>query len=311
MSERDAGSSSVKAGLRGWLRRHAYSLLSSIGALVRAPLASGMTIGVLAIALSLPLGLYVALSNLEAMNTDLERLESISVFLEVDVDEENARRMASSLSTAPDILTVDPISPTAGMRELSGATGMDDLDLGEMPLPWVLEVTPAREGDVGRLAGRLRSLAGIDQVIVDLAWLQRLESLLSVFARLVQLMAGLFGLAVLFVISNTIRAEIQARHEEIEVMALVGATPAWIRRPFLYAGLWMGLLGGLFAWLLVRIGLWLLSGPVRELGEAYGTPAALMPPPPELVLALVGGAGLLGILGAAIAVSRQLHRINP
>lgn len=307
MSAQDA----VRSGLRAWLRRHAYSLFSSIGALVRSPIASGMTVGVLAIALSLPLGLYTALSNLNAMNTGLERLESISVFLDVSVDADAARRMASSLATAPDVLTVDPISPEDGMRELAGATGLDDLELGEVPLPWVLEVTPAREGDVGRLANRLRTLDGIDQVIVDLGWLRRLESLLNVFGRLVELVAVLFGLAVLFVIANTIRAEIQARREEIEVMALVGATPAWIRRPFLYAGFWMGLLGGAGAWLLVQLGLLLLAGPVRELGASYGTPAALQAPSLGLVSALVVGTGLLGILGAAVAVSRQLHRINP
>jgi cell division transport system permease protein len=175
----------------------------------------------------------------------------------------------------------------------------------------VLEVTPARQGDVGGLAGRLRALDGVDQVIVDLGWLRRLESLLAVFGRLVELVAVLFGLAVLFVIANTIRAEIQSRHEEIEVMALVGATPSWIRRPFLYAGFWMGLLGGLGAVLLVQLGLWLLAGPVRELGASYGTPASLLAPPAVLVGGLILGAGLLGILGAAIAVSRQLHRINP
>lgn len=302
---------SIRSGARGWARRHAYSLLSSIGALIRSPVATGMTVGVLAIALSLPLGLFVALDNLERMNTDLERLESISVFLDIELDAEAARRMASSLASAPDVLTVDPIGPDAGMRELAGATGLDDLELGEVPLPWVLEVTPARDGDVARLANRLRSLDGIDQVVVDLAWLRRLDSLLSVFERLVQLLGVLFGLAVLFVIANTIRAEIQARHEEIEVMALVGATPAWIRRPFLYAGLWMGLFGGASAWLLVQAGLWLLAGPVRELGEAYGTPATLQAPPDALIGVLVAGAGLLGILGAAVAVSRQLHRINP
>lgn len=302
---------SLTATLRGWLRRHAFSFLSSIGALVRSPVASGMTVGVLAIALSLPLGLYTGLANLNAMNTDLERLESISVFLDSDLDEARARRLASSLATSPDVLTVDPISPAAGMRELAGATGLGDLDLGEVPLPWVMEVTPAREGDVGRLAGRLRALDGIDQVIVDLGWLRRLDSLLGVFGRLVELVAVLFGLAVLFVIANTIRAEIQSRREEIEVMALVGATPAWIRRPFLYAGFWMGLLGGLGAWLLVRLGLLLLAGPVRELGASYGTPAALQAPSHVLTAALVIGSGVLGILGAAVAVSRQLHRINP
>ena len=301
----------MSATLRGWLRRHAFSFLSSIGALVRSPIASGMTIGVLAIALSLPLGLYTALTNLNAMNTDLERLDSISVFLDEQLDEAGARRLASSLATSPDVLTVDPISPEAGMRELAGATGLDDLELGEVPLPWVLEVTPAREGDVGGLAGRLRALDGIDQVIVDLGWLRRLEALLGVFGRLVELVAVLFGLAVLFVIANTIRAEIQSRHEEIEVMALVGATPAWIRRPFLYAGFWMGLFGGFGAWLLVQAGLWLLAGPVRELGASYGTPAALQAPPVGLIAALVLGSGVLGILGASVAVSRQLHRINP
>jgi cell division transport system permease protein len=301
----------LSATFRGWGRRHAYSLLSSVGALVRSPVASGMTIGVLAIALCLPLGLYTALSNLKAMNTDLERLESISVFLTAELDEAGARRLASSLSTSPDVLTVDPISPEAGMKELAGSTGLDDLELGEVPLPWVLEVTPARQGDVGGLAGRLRALDGVDQVIVDLGWLRRLESLLAVFGRLVELVAVLFGLAVLFVIANTIRAEIQSRHEEIEVMALVGATPSWIRRPFLYAGFWMGLLGGLGAVLLVQLGLWLLAGPVRELGASYGTPASLLAPPAVLVGGLILGAGLLGILGAAIAVSRQLHRINP
>jgi cell division transport system permease protein len=302
---------SVTATMRGWSRRHAYSLLSSIGALVRSPVASAMTVGVLAIALCLPLGLYTALTNLNAMNTDLERLESISVFLDTAIDESGARRLASSLVTSPDVLTADPISPDSGMRELAGATGLDDLELGEVPLPWVLEVTPAREGDVGGLAGRLRALDGVDQVIVDLGWLRRLDSLLAVFGRLVELVAVLFGLAVLFVIANTIRAEIQSRHEEIEVMALVGATPSWIRRPFLYAGFWMGLLGGLGAVVLVQVGLWMLAGPVRELGASYGTPASLLTPPIQLVIGLVLGAGLLGILGAAVAVSRQLHRINP
>lgn len=301
----------LRARLRSWLRRHAYSLLSSIGALVRTPLISAMTIGVLAIALTLPLGLYTALENLRAMNQDLERLDSISVFLDPQVEEVDARRLASRISNRADVLTVDPVSPEDGMRDLAGATGMDALSLGEVPLPWLLEVTPSGGRDVAALAERLRSEQGVDLVVVDLDWLRRLESILAVFSRLVQVLAVLFGAAVLFVIANNIRAEIQSRREEIEVMSLVGATPAYVRRPFLYAGLWMGLLGALSAWLLLVLGMALLAGPVRQLAEAYGSPATLTAPPAELIAGMIIGSGVLGIFGAALAVSRQLHRINP
>ena len=311
----------MRAGLRAWLRRHAYSFFSSIGALLRQPLVSLMTISVLAIALCLPLGLYTALDNLREISRDWERLDSISVFLDQTQGEEQARRLASGLSTWPAVLSVDPISPAAGMHELAGQTGLnavdiapdwiDELSESANPLPWTLEVSPMVDVDVAVLAEEIRALEGVDLVIVDLAWLQRLDALLAVFARLVELLAVLFSAAVLFVIANNIRADIQSRHEEIEVMALVGATPAYVRRPFLYSGLWMGLFGAVLAWLMLLAGLELLKGPMQSLALTYGSPAQLAAPPMVLVIAMIIGSGLLGIFGAALAVSRQLARIRP
>ena len=311
----------LRAGLRAWLRRHAYSFFSSIGALLRQPLISLMTVSVLAIALCLPLGLYTALDNLREISRNWERLDSISVFLDQSQGEEQARRLASRLATWPDVLSADPISPAAGMHELAGQTGLnatdiapdwvDELSENANPLPWTLEVSPMVDVDVAALAEQIRALEGVDLVIVDLAWLQRLDALLAVFARLVELLAVLFSAAVLFVIANNIRADIQSRHEEIEVMALVGATPAYVRRPFLYSGLWMGLLGALLAWLLLLAGLELLEGPMQTLALTYGSPAQLVAPPMVPVIAMVIGSGLLGIFGAALAVSRQLARIRP
>lgn len=300
-----------RADLRAWARRHGYSLLSSVGSLVRNPLTSALTIAVLAIALTLPLGLNTALVNLEAVHDELDRLDSISVFLDRDVDEDAARRVASQLSSWRNVLAVDPISPDAGMRELAGATGLDRFDVGDVPLPWVLEVTPNAKVDIAELAKRLRRAERIDMVVVDLDWVRRLDALLGVFSRLVTLLAVLFALSVLFVISNNIRTEIQRRREEIEILALVGATPGYIRRPFLYSGLWMGLGGALVAWLVVHAGLWVLRGPVQALAGTYGTSADLVAPSPEILLQMLAGSGLLGIFGAWFAVSRQLARINP
>lgn len=300
-----------RADLRAWARRHAYSLLSSVGTLVRNPLTSALTIAVLAVALTLPLGLNTVLVNLETVHSSFDRLDSISVFLDLEADEQAARRVASQLTTWPDVLAVDPVSPETGMRKLAGATGLDQLDIGDVPLPWVLEVTPVGGVDAGNLAERLRRIERIDMVVVDLDWVRRLDAILGLFSRLVELLAVLFALSVLFVISNNIRTEIQRRREEIEILALVGATPGYIRRPFLYSGLWMGLGGALIAWLAVHAGLLMLRGPFGELAATYGATADLLAPTPEMLAMMLAGSGLLGIAGAWIAVSRQLARVNP
>lgn len=296
---------------RAWLRRHAYSLFSSVGTLVRNPWTSLLTVAVLAVALTLPLGLNTALVNLEQVQQEFDRLDSLSVFLDLDVDEAAGRRIASSLSQWPDILAVDPISPEQGLSELAGATGVEDFGLDQPPLPWVLEVAPTGSVEPGELAAKLRRVEGVDTVLIDLQWVRRLDAILGLFGRLVELMAVLFALSVLFVISNNIRTEIQRREEEIQVLALVGATPGYIRRPFLYSGLWMGLGGALLAWSTVHAGLWLLREPVDALAASYAAEVELIAPSAEILAAMLAGSGLLGIAGAWIAVSRRLATINP
>ena len=115
---------------------------------------------------------------------------------------------------------------------------------------------------------------------------------------------------VAFVVGNTIRMDIHNRREEIEVMALVGATGGFIRRPFLYSGLWYGLAGGLLAWVLVRLGLAILAGPVEALGGTYDSEFGLRPLSGQLSLALVLGSGALGVIGSWLAVDRHLRRIH-
>ncbi|RFF28792.1 ABC transporter permease [Wenzhouxiangella sp. 15181] len=295
--------------MRAWARRHAYSLLSSLGALVRHPVASLMTVVVLAITLSLPTGLYMTLENAERISDGWERLDTISVFLDAELEERDAMQLASKLSARPGIVAVDPISPQAGMAELTGRLRLDDVSeqIETNPLPWVLEVTPESGQNPETLSRRLQEADGVDQVVIDLQWLERLQAILAVLERLAIVLGVLFAVAVAFVIGNTIRMDIQNRREEIRVLSLVGATDGFVRRPFLYSGFWYGLAGGLTAWLLIEIALLALSGPVGRLSGAYASDFALASPPLEIIAVLILGSGILGIVGSWLAVSRHLR----
>jgi cell division transport system permease protein len=300
-------------GLRAWARRHAYSFLSSLGNLVRHPLATMMTVSVLAITLSLPLGLYLTLDNAQRIAAGWERLDTLSVFLDNSQRERDATQLASLLSTWPGIEAVDPISPQAGLAELAGRLDVGGVaeSIERNPLPWVLEVTPGRGVDPAVLSARLGAVDGVDQVIVDLQWLERLGAILDLLGQLAWLLGLLFAAAVAFVIGNTIRMDIHNRREEIRVLALVGATDGFVRRPFLYSGLWYGLAGGLLAWLLVEAALLALAGPMARLSASYGAEVTLASPSPALIAGLLGVSGLLGVAGSWLAVGRHLRGIHP
>lgn len=303
----------LAGGIRAWARRHAYSLLSSLGSLVRHPLASMMTVIVLAVTLSLPTGLYLVLENAERASTGWERLDTLSVFLDRSVEQRSAMQLSSLISTWPGVSAVDPVSPESGLAELTGALALEDVSgrIEHNPLPWVLEVTPRADVDPSLLAARLRSVDAVDQVIVDLQWLDRLHAILALLEHLAVLLGVLFAVAVAFVIGNTIRMDIHNRREEIQVLALVGATDGFIRRPFLYSGLWYGLAGGLLAWLVVEAGLFILAGPVTRLSASYASDFSLVSPPLEVVALLVVGSGVLGVLGSWLTVGRHLKQIHP
>lgn len=314
MSRRTGGQSGGiiwPGGLRAWGRRHAYSLLSSLGALVRHPLATFMTVVVLAITLSLPTGLYLTLENAERISAGWERLDTISVFLDVELEDRDAMQLASQLSARTGIVAVDPISPQEGMAELTGRLRLDDVSgqIETNPLPWVLEVTPESGQDPQQLSARLQEVDGVDQVVIDLQWLERLQAILAVLERLAVVLGLLFAVAVIFVIGNTIRMDIHNRREEIRVLSLVGATDGFVRRPFLYSGFWYGLAGGLAAWLVVEIALLALSGPVTRLSGSYASDFDLASPPAEIIAVLVLGSGILGIVGSWLAVGRHLRSL--
>ena len=300
------------SALRAWARRHAFSLLSSLGTIARHPLASLMTFGVVGFALALPLALHVALVNVERLGQQWERLDTLSVFLQTGMESGEVDRLVSRVSAWPQVLAVDPISPDQGLAELSAQLGLNRTDdlLTDNPLPWVLEVSPAPGFQRDTLLGRLEGEQAVSSIVVDLQWLERLDAMTEVLSRLVILLAVLLALGVVVIISNTIRLDIQNRAEEIEVMALVGATPAFIRRPFLYTGLWYGLIGGAMAWLLIIAALLALDEPFRALSRTYAESAGLLHPGYDILGLVVGASGLFGLVGSWLVVGQHLRRID-
>jgi cell division transport system permease protein len=303
--------------MKHWALRHAQVLFATLGQLARAPFATLLTVAVIGITLALPAGLYVGLDNIEAVSAGWGRGAQVSVFLKSSTSEQNATTLAQRLRRQPGIIKVDYISREAALAEFKRLSGFGDaLDvLASNPLPPVLVVHPAlaysKADPLRTLVGRLRDEPGVDLVQVDLEWVQRLQAILDLAQRAVVLLATLLALAVVLIIGNTTRLAVLNRRTEIEIIKLIGGTAAFIRRPFLYAGLLQGLAGAVSAWALLSLGLALLSGPIQTLSGLYGSQFSVAGLGIRAALALIATGGLLGWLGARLAVGRHLRSIEP
>jgi cell division transport system permease protein len=307
----------LRRQLRAWSRRQLYSFFSSLGTLLGHRLATTMTVLVLGIAMVLPLGLYLAVNNLSDLDLQQDEWGAITVFLHDDIGEKGAVELARMIDARPDALA-ETVSPQQGMDEFRQASGFGQvLDLfDENPLPWVLLVTPQPQDTeelgqvVAALDAWLRTRDAVDIVQVDHKWLQRLAGLLELGEAFVTVLSVMFSLAVFVVVANTIRLDVANRSEEIQVLSLVGAGDSFIRQPFLYSGFWYGLLGALFALVLLSISALYLQQPFEDLLDAYGSsPDFKGLGSAHAALVLLGG-GVLGLLGAWISVQRYLRQMR-
>ncbi len=302
---------------RIWILRHLQAALSSLGRLSRTPLAALMTVAVIGIAMALPAGLHLLLDNVQQLSNRWDSAATISLFMQQGVDEAKAATLAKRLRSMDDIATVAMISRSEALEEFRQLSGFADAleALDENPLPVVLIVQPAIQHTTAAAAGvlvkRLQRESGVDFAQLDMEWIQRFQAIARIASRGVVVLGSMLALAVLLIVGNTIRLEIQNRHAEIEITKLIGGTDAFIRRPFLYSGLWYGLLGGWLAWIMVSTALWILSGPAEELALLYHSDFGLSSVPISTILILMAGGGLLGLLGSWVAVGRHLSAIEP
>lgn len=301
----------------GWLARHLHALVSSAGNLARTPLATALTVTVMALALALPQSLLTLVRNTLAATGDFSGAISLTVYMKTDVSEQKALQLARAARARSGVERAELITPAQALAEFRKNSGLGAaLDvLPDNPLPHVLVVTPMPEQRDRAAVETLRTYVAawpeVDLVQVDSDWVNRVNAILGVLRAILWVGAILLAVAVIAVVGNTIRLEILNRRAEIEVTKLVGGTNAFVRRPFLYTGALYGLMAGILAWLIVTLAILGLRTPVRELSRAYGSEFVLGGLGLQELGGLVACGVLLGWLGAWLASARHLAQIEP
>jgi len=301
------------ARLGAWRDLHLYSMVSSLGRIVQRPWATALTVGVIAIALALPILLALLLANVERVSGPFRASRDVSLFLQPGIEAARAEAIRDEVQRLPGVERVELRTPAQGLqefREMADFAGALEL-LEENPLPAVLVVTPQPAVDEAGLADTLRSLPEADFVQHDAQWRARLGAWLGFGRRMTLLAAVLLGVGVLLVVGNTVRLDIQGRAEEIQTVQLLGATDGFVRRPFLYLGAWYGALAAMIAIGIALAARHALSAPVAALVESYGSTFSLRGLDPLFALAVLGAAVALGWLGAWLAAGHHLRRTLP
>lgn len=308
---------SLSDRLAGYRSHHQQVAIDSLRRLVARPATTIMTTLVIAIALALPTSLYVGLNNIDAVSDGWEGAARISLFLKPSVSSGQAEVLRRNIAEREGVAAADYISPDAALEEFRASSGFGDVldQLDANPLPGLIVVTP-REANVSaaavtELQASLGLLPEVELAKLDMEWLQRLNRITELGRRLTLALGAMLAVGVLLIIGNTIKLAIEGRRAEILVVKLVGGTNAFVRRPFLYTGLWYGLGGGLVAWILVQSGLWWLSGPIADLSQSYQSDFHLLGLGFIDTIVLWLFAAMLGLLGAWLVVGRELRAIEP
>lgn len=301
--------------LKRYLQLHAQNFVSSLGRIFRQPLSAVLTGLVISIALALPAGMRVIVSNADVLSESWEGVADFTVYLQISVTEDRVIELANEIEARSDVENVQFITRDDALEEFREASGFGAAlnALEENPLPHALVVRPASEelSNVESLAAWLAAQAETQHVQLDTQWVRRLRGMLSLGDRFVDVVSILLGIGVLVVIGNTIRLEINNRREEIVVMKLVGGSDRFIRRPFLYLGFWYGLLGAVGAGILIALTLILLREPVATLASLYGSEFRLAGLRLAEMGILLGAGAVLGLVGAGLATARHLRAIEP
>jgi cell division transport system permease protein len=303
--------------MKQWLERHTQTLVGSLGRLWTQPFATLLTILVIGIALALPACLHVLVQNVRAASGGWGNALDISVYMKTDATLEQAKQAQQRIEQRRDVEEVTLVEADAALAEFRKSSGFGEaIDaLKDNPLPHALVVRPAEEfrdpATVDGLTAELRKIDGVDIVQLDTAWVSRFNAILDVVRRVVLLAAGLFALGILVIVGNTIRLDIENRRDEIEVTKLVGGSDGFVRRPFLYNGVWYGLGGGLVAWLTVTVVIALLGEPVQRIAGLYGSSFQLHGLGLEGSAVLLAGGVVLGWLGSFIAATKEIRGIEP
>jgi cell division transport system permease protein len=301
--------------MKHYLYLHWQSARTALAKLLRQPLASLLSLLMLSVALTLPLSLYLTVNGLQSWLGRLSAVPQITLFMEMNAEPADIAAVESTLKHHPKVKSFSFVGRSQALRDLeqrNGLTGLTD-GLDGNPLPDAFVVTPAglEPHELDRLQKELSGLPMVEHAQFDANWAKRLFGMLELSRKLAMALAGAFAVALVLVTHNTIRMQILARRDEIEVATLIGATDAFIRRPFLYHALWQGLLAALVAWGLSTLFIHEANPAIGQLAQLYNEQVELQGLQPLELVLLMAGSALLAMLGARLASDHHLRSLAP
>jgi cell division transport system permease protein len=301
--------------MRSWLRQHRQAIAAAVGKIAAQKSAAALNVLVIGIALALPAGGYALLASVRSATAGAALEPQLSVFLRVEATRAEAQALGAKLKADARVREVRFVTREQALKELQTIEGLAEVvaALNNNPLPDAFVLRPKSDDPaaVEALAGAVRTLPAVALVQADSAWARRLGALAGTARLAIALLAALLALGLVAITFNTIRLQILTQRAEIEIAKLIGATDAFIQRPFFYLGGVQGLAGGLVALAIVWGSLSALNVGITELAESYGSGFRLVPLSPADALSVVLFSGGLGWFGAFLSVSKYLREIEP
>ena len=297
----------------GWVGLHVRSLAKTTLRLVRSPLAASLNIIALGVAIAIPAGLYVVLVNVQHAVRSVSPEPQLTVFLALDSNRSEAAAVEKRLQQNARVAHVAFVPRERALKQMKqhGALAgvIDTLDRNPLPDAFIIDAAQTTPGALERLRRELLAFPKVEYVQLDSEWAQRLDAALRLGRLIATLLATVLGFALVAITFNTIRLQILTQREEIEVAMLIGATPAFVRRPFLYYGAVVGMLAGAVASGVVFLATHLLNGGLADLSYSYGAHWEIGPLSLLDNLSLLAFGAALGWVGARLSVGRQLGRL--
>ncbi|MGF1868536.1 permease-like cell division protein FtsX [Photobacterium indicum] len=301
----------------GFFAIHKQQCFEALNDLFKRPLGNILTLAVLAFALTLPSTFYLLAKNVTLVAQAWQNPTQLTLYLDNNASEQVGADFSEQLQSWPEIEAVTYISPDKGLEDFREHAGFEQALslLDENPLPAVIIVRPAPDWQnneqAAQLATKIRTEPTVDEVRLDSDWLQRLAAIQDLSVTLALLMSGLMLFAVFLIVGNTLRLQVLNQKDRIQVMKMVGATDSFILRPYLYVGVWYGLIGAVIAWVLTTIVTILLDSAVEKLAMLYDSNFRLVGLSWDESLILMMTAAFLGLLAARFSAGRHLKEIEP
>ena len=295
-----------------WLEHHVDSFKLSFARVISSPISFAFTTLMIAIALSIPISLYVVFSSVQQLTNQWDSDKQITLFLNENVTYTQAQQLANKIASKDTIANASAINKQTALDEFKQQMGMESIaeNLPQNPLPHLIIANPDTTlsdfDALQALENELRDIKQVQQVQFDLLWFQRLQAMLSVINRIQWIVSIVLLLAIGLIIANVIRWEVTSRHAEIEIIKLVGASDTYVTRPFLYSGFWLGFAGSLLALFIVVICSWLIQQSTTRLSSLFGSDFQLTSLTLGLASLIIIGASGLGVGAAWVAVTHKL-----